>query len=348
MTDFPLRDDFDAITVVDKSVLNRASWKDETGSAYDAFEYMTRYRSVPKDSRVRSNSDAMLQRSQQEGRRPSGLKPLTSERRADVGRKRFGATTKLGQTELVEERILEDSPTRTISLWREQVATDTAKERLPQIHIPGSTNGKRHRRTQSDVNGQASGIPVSTRLTDGREIISRARNMSIEMSSVRVHLTPFVFTPRLTFSQPAPSSPLKKSFTAQSNGLLDPAPKQSPRKIPQTLPGGSSRAASPVLSRKPGRVPPTGGGSLSGTGSSGASTLELLLASCQPTLLHLTEFLQELGVQREEHLRALAKMHEETRDREVKEEALKRGVTVVEWAIFLDKLKALYSYDDMY
>jgi hypothetical protein len=41
-------------------------------------------------------------------------------------------------------------------------------------------------------------------------------------------------------------------------------------------------------------------------------------------------------------------MHEETRDREVKEEALKKGVTVIEWAIFLDKLIALYSYDDMY
>jgi len=41
-------------------------------------------------------------------------------------------------------------------------------------------------------------------------------------------------------------------------------------------------------------------------------------------------------------------MHEEIRGREVKEEALKRGVTVVERAIFLDKLKALYSCDDMY
>lgn len=41
-------------------------------------------------------------------------------------------------------------------------------------------------------------------------------------------------------------------------------------------------------------------------------------------------------------------MHEGIRDREVKEEALKNGVTVVEWAIFLDRLKALYSYDDMY
>ena len=185
MTDLPLRDDFDAITVVDKSVLNRASWKDETGSAYDAFEYMTRYRSAPKDSRVRSNGDVALQRSQQDGRRPSGLKP---ERGFGSGRKKLGGTPKLGQMELVEERILEDGPTRTISVWREQVATDTAKDRVPPIHIPGPTKGKRHRRTQSDADGQTSGIPVSTRLTDGREIINRARNMSIAMSSVRDRL----------------------------------------------------------------------------------------------------------------------------------------------------------------
>ena len=189
MTDLPLRDDFDAITVADKSVLNRASWKDETGSAYDAFEYMTRYRSVPRDSRARSNSDMTFQRTQQEGRRPSGLKPLTSERGSDAGRKRLGAAPKLGQTELVEERILEDGPTRTISVWREQVATDIATDsRVPPIHIPGSTGGKRHRRTQSDADSQPLGIPVSTRLTDGREIINRARNMSIDRSSVRDHL----------------------------------------------------------------------------------------------------------------------------------------------------------------
>jgi len=187
VTDLPLRDDFDAITVADKSVLNRASWKDETGSVCDAFEYMTRYRSAPKDNRMRSNSDMTFQRSQG-GRRPSGLKTLTSERGSDAGRKRLGGTPKLGQTELVEERILEDGPTRTISVWREQVATDIAEERVPPIHVPESTNGKRHRRTQSDADGQVPGITVSTRLTDGREIINRARNVSIDRSSVCDHL----------------------------------------------------------------------------------------------------------------------------------------------------------------
>ena len=188
VTDLPLRDDFDAITVADKSVLSRANWKDETGSAYDAFDYMTRHRSVPKDNRMRSNSDMTFQRSQPEGRRPSGLKPLVSERGSDAGRKRLGGTPRLGQTELVEERILEDGPTRTISVWREQVATDTAKERVPPIHIPESKNGKRHRRSQSDADGQVPGTPVSTRLTDGREIINRSRNMSIDRSTVRGHL----------------------------------------------------------------------------------------------------------------------------------------------------------------
>ena len=47
-------------------------------------------------------------------------------------------------------------------------------------------------------------------------------------------------------------------------------------------------------------------------------------------------------------LKALANMHEETGGREVKEEVLKKGVTVAEWAILLDKLQVLYSYDDMY
>jgi hypothetical protein len=34
-------------------------------------------------------------------------------------------------------------------------------------------------------------------------------------------------------------------------------------------------------------------------------------------------------------------MREETRDREVKEEALRKGVTIVEWAILIDKLQSL-------
>ena len=66
-----------------------------------------------------------------------------------------------------------------------------------------------------------------------------------------------------------------------------------------------------------------------------------MLESCQPSLLHIAPILDDLGVREDDHLTALARMREETRDREVKEEALKMGVTVVEWAILIDKLHSL-------
>jgi len=71
------------------------------------------------------------------------------------------------------------------------------------------------------------------------------------------------------------------------------------------------------------------------------SQVESVLSSCQPSLLHLLPILDELGVRRSEHMTALARMREETRDREVKEEALRKGITVVEWAILIDKLQSL-------
>ena len=42
-----------------------------------------------------------------------------------------------------------------------------------------------------------------------------------------------------------------------------------------------------------------------------------------------------------EHLKAVTRLSEEMRDREVREEALRMGVTVVEWAILLDKVGML-------
>lgn len=51
--------------------------------------------------------------------------------------------------------------------------------------------------------------------------------------------------------------------------------------------------------------------------------------------------LAKLGIVTEGHLRAVARLTEETRDREVKDEALKQGVTVMEWAILLDRLQTL-------
>lgn len=75
------------------------------------------------------------------------------------------------------------------------------------------------------------------------------------------------------------------------------------------------------------------------TRSSSTSSVEGVLASCQPSLLHIAQVLSNLGIRRQEHLRALARLREETRDREMKEEMLKQGVTLLEWAILVDKIQ---------
>jgi len=79
----------------------------------------------------------------------------------------------------------------------------------------------------------------------------------------------------------------------------------------------------------------------SGTSSSNHDVLAEVLATCEPPLLHISKTLADLGITTEEHLRAVGKLKESTRNREVKEEALKRGITIMEWAILLDRLQSL-------
>ncbi|KAJ4472961.1 hypothetical protein J3R30DRAFT_3707951 [Lentinula aciculospora] len=67
--------------------------------------------------------------------------------------------------------------------------------------------------------------------------------------------------------------------------------------------------------------------------------LEALLSSCEPSLLYLAPVLVSLGIRTKEHMKAVGRLREETRNREVREEALKRGMTIMEWAILLDKLQ---------
>ncbi|KAF9451829.1 hypothetical protein P691DRAFT_698441 [Macrolepiota fuliginosa MF-IS2] len=83
------------------------------------------------------------------------------------------------------------------------------------------------------------------------------------------------------------------------------------------------------------------GSTISSIKSESAVLFEQLLDSCQPSLLHILPVLTRLGITKVEHLKAVTRLSEEMRDREVREEALRMGVTVVEWAILLDKVGML-------
>ena len=83
------------------------------------------------------------------------------------------------------------------------------------------------------------------------------------------------------------------------------------------------------------------GSTISSIKSEAASELDAILTSCEPSLLHISPILKRLGIRRVEHLKAVARLTPKTRDREVKEDALKLGITVVEWAILLDKILTL-------
>ncbi|PIL22685.1 hypothetical protein GSI_15378 [Ganoderma sinense ZZ0214-1] len=292
---------------------------------------------------------------------------------------------KKGKIELVEQHVLEDSPARTISLWRERVAASSAggtsdggeeiRSDAGDSHAPARLRGLRQQPPSSSTNSDA-------RLR--RAASERPRYMeSIEGSgtkSGRVRGTPGGKHARasyerseyiVSYQNPRKDGMPKELFSPISQGREITTPSsptlsrmQSPpsptlrrhahRKslerseymmaYPQTPPLTASQASS--SSPAPAKGNPN---QLNGQPHeestprrvSSTSSVEIILSSCDPSLLHIAPILYDLGIKRVDHLRAIARLSDDTRDREVKEEALKRGVTVVEWAIFLDKLQSL-------
>lgn len=83
------------------------------------------------------------------------------------------------------------------------------------------------------------------------------------------------------------------------------------------------------------------GSTISSIQSESYRQFEQLLDSCKPSLSHIAPILARLGITKVEHLKAVTRLSEEMRDREVREEALRMGVTVVEWAVLLDQVRML-------
>ncbi|KAF8955957.1 hypothetical protein BDZ97DRAFT_1854189 [Flammula alnicola] len=87
--------------------------------------------------------------------------------------------------------------------------------------------------------------------------------------------------------------------------------------------------------------PTQSGSTISSIKSESTVQFEAILHSCEPSLLHIAPILRSLGIRRMEHLRAVARLTPTTRDREIKEDALRLGITVMEWAILVDKIFTL-------
>ncbi|KAF8271921.1 hypothetical protein EI94DRAFT_1783871 [Lactarius quietus] len=220
-----------------------------------------------------------------------------------------------GRNDLVEKKVLEDGPERTISVWRESVAKNSSevgdgdndgrsdldshagrRRRVESVAHAGSAKSKGHRSKDSADFTEIQGSSLQPSVS-GRSTTPLASALPIN-------------------SIPQPSTPQKPQRRM-------PVPVS-----PSAGPKGSEYSASPSNATSQTKV-------------TSAAYIESVLSSCRPSLLHLLPILEELGVRRSEHMTALARMREETRDREVKEEALKKGVTIVEWAILIDKLQSL-------
>lgn len=84
--------------------------------------------------------------------------------------------------------------------------------------------------------------------------------------------------------------------------------------------------------------PTCSGSTISSIRSASTIEFEKFLDGCKPSLVHVSDILNSLGMYKLEHLRAVARLSPEMRNREVKEVALRLGMTVVEWAILVDKI----------
>ncbi|KAF8074081.1 hypothetical protein FPV67DRAFT_786597 [Lyophyllum atratum] len=333
-----------------------------------------------------------------------------------------GAIARARQSfEIVDRRVLEDGPERTvtISTWREQVADEADPTADMEVYYLGANDyaeaadggsevgaggdgvtsvseadARRRRRslpprptedaagsnlgsirTITDEQSKSSG-PTSVRHTATTSTSTTTRKSSGHTSHSHADRTkPSVSgsssspswtrtpprTPPRNIRTPDPSryrsssrSPSYQKLTNGTHGTdtrTSPAPSSTPirHSLDAIRPDRSSHT--PLRSSTPNRMyarhptpsfhPTQSGSTISTIKSTSTIAFEQVLASCEPPLLHISPALAKLGIMNEGHLRAVARLSEETRDREVREEALRQGVTVMEWAILLDKLHEL-------
>ncbi|KAL1710381.1 histone deacetylase domain-containing protein [Schizophyllum commune] len=249
-----------------------------------------------------------------------------------------------GNTEfsMVRRRVLEDSPqkTVTISTWREQVAEEAAQATEPEPEMSVYFVGA------DDYPESVAPVPGSTR------VIEEVRGLGMDSSarSASPPMLPQGTTPprkasygsradsRRTGTSSSPRSlPSPPPRTSTPNGVNSPTSQLNRRYT------HSRRGSSPQRRILSSLFHPTQSGATISSIKTPEGAFDRVLDSCEPSLLHIAPVLESLGMTSEEHLRAVARLSEDTRDKEIREEALRMGVTIVEWAILIDKLQTFHE-----
>ncbi|KAJ7273764.1 hypothetical protein C8J57DRAFT_248342 [Mycena rebaudengoi] len=217
--------------------------------------------------------------------------------------------------EIVDYRVLEDGPDRTVSIstWREQAILEEEEE-ISVYYL----SAEDYIQLERDDGPEEILYEKLPRQSSAKEIPGQSCGNAARQENIRAdpNIEIPLFPPRAsTPSGRRPAIQSTSSFLATSKTVL-----------------GSS---SPFHATK------SSGSTISTIDLSSSPTLKDVLASCEPSLTHIAPVLQRVGIARVEHLRAVARLSEENRNREVREEVLRMGVTLVEWAILLDKLRSL-------
>lgn len=272
----------------------------------------------------------------------------------EQGSHRQNATPRSGGgPEPLTQPVMEGGRSGRVHMWREEVARNGGSTGEPgdspsQVSSPAQHTCSRVRPTETGTLKPREIQNVSATLRRSQSNASpsyRSERMytSSELNTFHPlkHPQPQVINTKRPKRVKSPSpTRSERIYTMAEISALTGQRNSPPRHNPLTNYGTYyNRSASIASSPRNARAEPRMSPPVARTRSTSTTSVEMVLASCQPSLLHIAPVLYSLGIKQREHLRALVRLREETRDREMKEEMLKKGVTMLEWAILMDKLQ---------
>ncbi|KAJ7174030.1 hypothetical protein C8R43DRAFT_634617 [Mycena crocata] len=347
----PLDDDFDAITQRWSKTTRVTTVEPTSSGLYDQLEAVTRATTpaVPgftKPRRRKQTSDEgdWVSRRHQTENLGGGVSKGKSLRRMKATDRIKGGHVRTGPLagqdyEIVECQVLEEGPERTvtISTWREQAIQEADSDDEMSVYYVNAE--------QAEMDSRAEFVSLPRRMKESLSNSGQRSKESGESSGQQGKASD-----RLTSSNGQPSTSLRNAGTK----TYGPGPKETSPSLHSSAPRTSTPRGSGTLvvqniegqvdtvkKSDPFHATTKTGSTISSIHLIPTPTLEQVLVSCRPSLIHISPVLQRIGIIGTEHLRAVGKLSEDTRNREVREEVLKLGITVMEWAILLDKLQSL-------